>query len=380
MNIFVVDISGKVVNYDIALCEALTKDACDELMITFFSPLYNEHPQCATIRLIKLVPQKYKASLSLWKRTVKIIELMLNYFCLFLHVLFKKPDLIHFQWFPFLEKSCLECIIVKMIKIASSRAKIVLTIHNVYPHDISQHEKVKYRTRFLKMDRDIDNYIVHTISTRNEVVKEYNVLLDKLEVIPHGIFKPNYAINSCPSKRGNSIVMFGYNDQYKGADILIEALKYLPENISAALNVTIAGRTSDDYLEQLQSKASGLNVTFIPSFIPDQELYKIIDESDYLALPYRRISQSGVLLLSLYFKKPLLISNLPSFVETLVGFTPDMFFESENPHSLAQLITRFVEGKIDVSKEIETIERLNHIYSWDNVAQKTITLYQCIVK
>ena len=102
----------------------------------------------------------------------------------------------------------------------------------------------------------------------------------------------------------------------------------------------------------------------------------MIESSDFIALPYREISQSGVLLLALYFRKPLLISNLPSFSETLKGFTSDMFFETGDSKSMSELIIRMLSGEVDTQKELKVIESLNEEYSWENSARKTLDVYR----
>ena len=138
----------------------------------------------------------------------------------------------------------------------------------------------------------------------------------------------------------------------------------------------MAGKTSESYLTKLQEKAKGVDVEFKPTYIPDQELYQMIDNADYIALPYREISQSGVLLLALYFRKPLLVSDLPSFKETLKGFTPDMFFEADNALAMRDLIVRMITGEIDTKKELQIIDTLNAEYSWENSASKTLAIYK----
>lgn len=371
MDVFVIDISGKVNNYDCSLCNSLCKLA-DVTLVTQLDGLdYSDK----IINLIRLVPNKFKSSESIVKRLVKSVEVIINYILVLIYILKKSPTILHFQWFPFMEFCSLDNYYIKLIKILKPKQKIILTIHNVYPHNMTQRSKENYKGRFMKMDRYINHYIVHTESSMNEVVNEFGVISKRITVIPHGIFTPNYSFQKKCCPPGLNIIMYGNNSPYKGADILIDALQLLPESERTKWSVVIAGRTSIDYLTLLESKAKGVNVKFIPSFVPDQQLYEMIDEADYIALPYRAISQSGVLLLALYFNKPLLISNLPSFKETLSGFTEDMFFESENPQSLAELIMRYCNGKIDIGRQKEIISKLNEVYSWDESAKKTANVY-----
>ncbi|MFK2235280.1 hypothetical protein ACIXMR_13945 [Bacteroides fragilis] len=54
-----------------------------------------------------------------------------------------------------------------------------------------------------------------------------------------------------------------------------------------------------------------------PYFLEETVLHTRIQQADIIVLPYRAISQSGVLLLSIYFEKLVICADLPSFVETL---------------------------------------------------------------
>ena len=122
----------------------------------------------------------------------------------------------------------------------------------------------------------------------------------------------------------------------------------------------------DDYLKTLQEKAVGLDIKFIPKFVPDDVLNGIILESDVIVLPYREISQSGVLLLALYFERPIICSGLPSFKETLEGYNSHLFFEKDSPKDLARVIAGMVsEPNLDATD----VQSLKKKYSWENIAQ-----------
>ena len=376
-DIFVIDISGKVIGYDYALCGELCKVA----PVTIVAHKQgNETYGGKCLPLIRLIPARYKNSEHIVKRFFKALESLLNYIWLLSIIIVKRPTILHFQWFPFMEFCSVDNHYVSLIKKIRHKQKIILTVHNVYPHDMSDRRKKQYRNRFIKSDRYIDNYIVHVESSKEELMNEFGIPSEKITVIPHGIFTPDYVPSKRKEHKGQHIIMYGNNTPYKGTDLLLNALQELPEDVKRGLNVTIAGRVSETYHKELQNKAHGLSVNIIPEFIPDQQLYEMIDEADFIALPYRNISQSGVLLLALYFRKPLLISDLPSFKETLKGFSEDMFFEADNVPSLAQLIERHLRGEIDTERQMEIIDGLVELYSWEKSAEKTKALYDEILK
>ena len=372
----VIDISGKVLNYDYALCTALSEATNSKVVLAAHLHDKSKYQGCR-IKLLSLVPTSYQSDSGKIKRLVKAIEGAANYMVLLIYILFKRPSVIHFQWFPFMEFSSFEIPVVRMIRRLSRKSKIVLTIHNVFPHGANEIQRNKYKQRFLKMDALIDHYIVHTESTAMEVNHVYGLKDYRVSIVPHGIFKPNYQLNktAVTQKEKKTIIFYGVNRRNKGGDILIDAVRQLPEEYRNNVKVVMAGKTSESYLKELQEKAKGFDVVFKPTYIPDQELYQMIDDADYIALPYREISQSGVLLLALYFRKPLLISDLPSFRETLKGFMPEMFFENGKADEMGKLIVRVLSGDIDIQKELQVIEQLNTRYSWENSASKTVAIY-----
>ena len=226
----IVDISGKVLNYDYALCTALRETANSEIVLA--AHLHDKSKYHGNrVKLVSLVPTSFQSDLGVRKRLVKAVEGTINYIILFFCILFKRPSVIHFQWFPFMEFSSFEIPVVRIIRTLSRNSKIVLTIHNVFPHAANEVQRTNYKHRFLKMDTIIDHYIVHTESTAKEVCHIYGVKKDRVSVVPHGIFKPNCQFRQSPFERKSkkTIIFYGVNRRNKGGDILIDAVRQLPE-------------------------------------------------------------------------------------------------------------------------------------------------------
>ena len=84
-------------------------------------------------------------------------------------------------------------------------------------------------------------------------------------------------------------------------------------------------------------------------------------------LPYRAISQSGVLLLSINFGKLIICSDLPSFMETMRGEDGNeldgcLFFKNEDSVSLRDLLVRYIDQTIDENAIRERVQHLKK--SW----------------
>lgn len=379
MNIFIVDISGRVVNYDLSLHNALNSMAKDDEVTLFVADSPKRYSDKNIKRLRSLVPQKLKTSENILKRALKAIETIINYIYVALKVLFSEPDIVHFQWLPFMEVCSLEKPIIKMIRLLSPRTKMVLTIHNIYPHDYSEEKKDSYKNRFINIKGLFDLFVVHTNKSKDEVVSHFNIDEELVRVVHHGVFTPDLrkferTINDDFLK----VISYGHQDPYKGTDLIIDAISKLPEKLKNKVHLSLEGRTQPGYYEQLIKKGENLNITWKPYFIDDDTLYQDIVNSDVIIVPYRAITQSGVLLLALNFDKPIICSDLPAFQETLVDYPKELFFETDNADSLRTVFEKLLDESIDKVKAINTIKKLRKEYSWEEAAKKTINAYNSI--
>ena len=379
MKIVILDITSRnAVQYNPALCKALSA-IIEKGEVTLVAPkLHGVAIGYNYKRLLTIVPDKWAGGEGRIKRVVRAIEVVLNYIFVFFYLIFKRPDVLHIQWLPFVEFMGGEKYYLMMLKKFIPKLDIFYTAHNIYPHKLKSDRKSAYAHRFVSLDKYIDGYIVHLISAKKELSDEFGIPLSKIFVAYHGIY---VAENYTPKESSNSegvkrIIMYGFQNKYKGADILIDAIGMLPEEYKKKVSVKIVGLATDKDLYLIcHKKAKALNIEWINDFVSDEMLYEAIGNSDLILLPYRKISQSGVLLLALSFRKPILTSNLPSFIETLEGYSSDYFFKSDDPLSLSKMLERFVDGKIDVEMQMSIIEKLNKKYSWVETAKSTFYAY-----
>ena len=378
MNYLMVDISGKVLNYDIALCEAMFKalPKNDHLKL-FAANIDTSKIECPSKKMLSLVPKSLRNSENKIKRGIKALEGIVNYLFLVICLLFNHVNVLHLQWLPFLEICSIEKIFLKLIRFVSPKTKIILTVHNLYPHNFDDKQKESYCKRFDGIKSLIDTFILHLECSKVEFCEQFNVDLQKVRVVHHGIFVPKN-VEVVPHIRGEKLnfIMYGNQSYYKGTDVFVDALNLLPKELKQKVHATIVGKIDNGFYQELKQKTSNLDVEWIPKFVPDDVLYKKIMESDVIVIPYREISQSGVLLLALSFKRMIIASDLPSFKETLAGFGDDMFFENGNVCGLAKAIgTCLIScGK---NENIESvIEKLCDSYSWEKIGRNTTFLWK----
>ena len=389
MEVFVIDISGKVTKYSFWISAALQANLPKQYDLSLYVPFDNEQEQLFSKynndlkyrRLISLVPKRFKRSKAILKRCAKIVETFLNYVYIVSVIIYKRVEVVHVQFLPFADYISIEYYIFKILKTFSPNTKLILTIHDVLPHDISDKAIGRFCKRFTKVASIFDQYMVHNESSKEDVIRYFGIEETSIHIAPHPLFNSAYVKPLpfvLPSDRPLNVIMFGLQTYYKGTDLLVTAVKQLPKEIRDKFTFTIMGRISNEYYSQLKGISQELGFKWVPHFVSEEELDNEINKSDIIVLPYRAISQSGVLLLSLYFKKPIITSDLPSFKETLRGYKEEWFFESDNSASLAALLVKIANGEINLMEQVAVIDTLNKEYSLERFARDTIAVYSMV--
>lgn len=136
-------------------------------------------------------------------------------------------------------------------------------------------------------------------------------------VIRHGDYSPLFTAAS--SRRGDGLLALGQVRPYKGIDSLLTAYRDLTDRP----RLTIAGAAVNaDYADSLRRLAARMpTVRFDIRHIPDDELVRVVEASALVVLPYAKVYNSGVALLALTLRRPILVPESPTMRELarLVG-------------------------------------------------------------
>ena len=381
MKIIVCDITGRTLNYDVALCQAINNEVAGPDSIELWTTCTQKYP-IKTKKFCSIVPLRYRNSASIIIRLFKVIDTLGAYITSIVRIFVLKPSIFHLQWFPFLslgtKGAVMDIAFIKLIKLVSPKTKLVYTIHNICPHSMKEEKRAHYNPVFSKGLSYFDHYIVHTERTRSDVCSIFNLDKRHVTTIYHGVFVPEgFCFSPLSLKKGKiNIIMYGNQNWYKGTDILVDSLNYLDDYSKEVCHFTICGSIDKNYLLELQNKTNGRFINWIPNYLSDSDLYEAINQADIIVLPYRRISQSGVLLLALSTNRLIITSDLPTFKETLNGIEDRLFFKSEDPLDLARVIGLYANGKVDIDSLRFSLKKLKALYSWENSAKNTVALYK----
>lgn len=200
-----------------------------------------------------------------------------------------------------------------------------IDVHEALAQNEDSNPKLRKKLSQIYSDK-IKNVITHSSRT-DDYLLQFGFNGDKYEV-PHFryIFPREYDINTIPTEMKEAvaddkvnILFFGNITREKGIDILLDAVNKLSDEDASKLNVIVAGKDIDGVYKSVTPKPDR-NVHFFTRHISDDELRFLYDKVDFLALPYRKTSQSGILEMAFHFKKPIIASDIPYFRKMLTEF------------------------------------------------------------
>ncbi|MDP7027349.1 MAG: glycosyltransferase [Candidatus Marinimicrobia bacterium] len=278
----------------------------------------------------------------------------------------KNYDLVIFRfWNPFFAPAL--GVISGIIKKKSSYTKLMSLCDNILPHEKTPF--AYFLTTYL-FDK-LDGHIVQSSQTENELqeVVENPVYEKRFHPIYTNFPKKIDKITA-RKKLGlsakNIILYFGIIRDYKGFDILLNAIAELKDS-GLDFHLLAGGECygSDEKYTQLISNL-GISdyITWHNKYIPDSEVSNYFSAADVVALPYRTASQSGVTQIAYSYDLPVIVTKvggLPEIVdEGQSGFT----IEPENPKELANILEKNL--KVGTFLEMATyIKKFKQKFSWE---------------
>jgi len=248
------------------------------------------------------------------RKTVRGLEYFIGCVRTAIHVCFRHYDIIHIQWGSLFFVDRLFWNYLK-----SRTDKLVFTAHDVIPHD--QNPKVIAHNQLLFSIPD--TIIVHGDFCKAEIHSVYPQFESKIYVQKHGMTvlpqtppvtedTVNRHLSLLDAHLENRIVIgaLGQIDDYKGVDLLIEAVNQLNRQ---DVYLIIAGKTIERYkkkFDDIKSKLNNPQIYIYNRFFSDEEEAYFYDLADIAATTYKSASMSGVLFTAAGHQKTLLSTTV----------------------------------------------------------------------
>lgn len=215
-----------------------------------------------------------------------------------------KPDIIHFvdnhPWYIFYAQ-----------RLKKLGYKIYVTQHDPILHSGDaqglQGKVVVWTNAVLR--KVADQLIVHGESLKADVINQYQVDEQKITVVPHGNYN-FFTRRSTGNQKAlnNAFLFFGRIVEYKGLDILLASLETIRKKNQNFTLIIAWSWKIDHYKEQIEKYQDYIQLYH--ENIPDEEVRKYFEMSEFVVLPYKDATGSWVIPVAFAFSKPVIVSDV----------------------------------------------------------------------
>ena len=231
------------------------------------------------------------------------------------------PDLVHIQHeFGIFGELNGIAVLELMYRIKTTGTPVIATFHTVK-------EEFEYPMQviFKTLCRDLDGIIIHQKEHLKILTDNYNIEPTKIHLIPHGareieIF-PNAKekLQLCNKK---VILLAGYSRPTKCFDRMVDLFPRILERVpnawlvlSGKLRVLGYSEYRKMLFEKINTSPAVDRIEVFRGQFPQKTFDTIISAADIMVFPYTAGAQSGMIAHSLAFGKPIVTSDLTSFIE-----------------------------------------------------------------
>lgn len=260
-------------------------------------------------------------------------------------------------------------------------ARVIYTAHDARPlrREAQWSDWARYQAA--------DDVLVHS-SRCQQFLVESGVSRDKITCVVHG----NY-LHFChhrgllPSEArrllglpedGRVVLFFGAIAPYKGLEVLIAAFARLRQE-DPRIYLVIAGEPLEDfgrYQRLIEALGGADRIVQDLKYVAFEDFPKYFLAADMVALPYRRISQSGILQLAYGFAKPVVVTDVGGLAEAVREDGTGVIVDDLTDQQLAEAIRRLLSDPGAAARMGMRGRFLAETkYSWRSVAANVARIY-----
>ncbi len=204
----------------------------------------------------------------------------------------------------------------------------------------------------------VDHVVVHNNYSLKLAQQKFPNITQKFSVIPHISFQDSKIVSSKTNARSqlalplekDIVLFFGMIKPSKGLDILLKAMKDVDANLAIAGR--LRNQNFENYAQIIDENSISSKVFSELSYISNDKRDLYFKAADLIVLPYRKIYQSGVLILALSYNLPVVMSDLEPNIEFNRDSNCALLFKANDSVDLADKINLLLadRSKMDILK------------------------------
>ena len=276
-----------------------------------------------------------------------------------------------------------------VILLRSIGAPVVVTAHVV-----TAHERTRVQDWVQRWIHRLSPLIIaHSEFDRARLIDEYAVAPDRAIVVPHGEYgffaRGSETVDRLAARRNLGVgaedevaLFFGYIREYKGLDVLLESWPAVAAARPRA-RLVVAGdpvRLEPGRRHELQSAAARVGAIHRFAYVPFEDVSRYFAAADLLVLPYRHVSQSGVLFLALALGLPVIATRVGGLPEVIRDGESALLVSPESPAELATAVTRALADPELRARLAAGGRAVAAQYAWPGIAARTEAAFASIVR
>lgn len=287
----------------------------------------------------------------------------------------ERPDLVVVKfWLPFMGPAF--GTILRRIK-SNGHTKVVSILDNIIPHEKRPGDR-PFTNYFVK---PVDAFLSQSASVQEDL-SQFDIQKPRT-LNPHPIFDNFGARESLAAARqkigvaaeGTYFLFFGFIRDYKGLDLLIEAMAD-PRVKASGAKVIVAGEfysNEDKYLALIKKHGVADQIILKTEFIPDDQVAHFFNACDVVVQPYKDATQSGVTQIAYHFEKPMIVTNVGGLAEIVPHGKSGLICEP-NAINLAESLVEVVAPGVIEKLTKGTVEEKKR-FTWETMVESILHLY-----
>ncbi len=230
----------------------------------------------------------------------------------------QNPDLVVFKfWIPFMSP-CLGTI-GRIIR-RNKHTKVICVVDNIIPHEKRPMDSllasyfVKSMHGFIAMSKTVLDQLnsfdlkIPKLFSPHPLYDHFGSKIQRLDAIKRLGLNPD----------DKYLLFFGIVRDYKGLDILLEAMSKSKVKDLNGLKLLVAGEfysNQEIYSNLIDKYKLKDQVVLRNEFIPDEEVGAYFCAADIIVQPYKSATQSGVTQIAYHYEKPMIVTNVGGLAE-----------------------------------------------------------------
>ena len=324
----------------------------------------------------KIIITRYPALVSKSRYAISLLKI-------YSHLAIQDFDIVHFNVSPTWTQGGYS--LFKLAKL--SRASIILNVHGIIQLEYELYGRKKNMWPWLSSNRDLmrtlryckmaNKIVTYSKFMRNRITHWYRINPNKIVVIPNGVNvnKFSESKNELSLAGDPSILYLGHLS--KGADFLINAISAIRFELPK-LKLNMVGGGDITSLKMLAKKKNiERQVVFYGSVAPERTPY-YYKAADFFIFPALKTPAGITILEAMASGTPVIASNRGGTTEIICHGKNGILFEPNDPNSLPEAILTLHKNqklKKTISRNaMKTAKK----FSWENVADKYVSLYRSL--